>query len=132
MKNIFDLKHIKSVSVSILFDADKNLAGKIISNWSDNPAGSVCTSQIILFKDYDCLERKKHKLNSKFLENVEMSNILIGKAGGYGYDKLSQSIESAISNNCVKYPKLGFGGAGLSVAREWFKENLNLDLVEVL
>ena len=43
-KNIYDCKHVKGVSAIALYKAGKP-AGKIICNWSDNPAGTVCTAQ---------------------------------------------------------------------------------------
>ena len=47
MKNIHDFKHVKSVTAIALLKNGKP-AGKIIANWSDNPAGSVCTACVML------------------------------------------------------------------------------------
>lgn len=130
-KNIFDYSQVKSVSVSILTDAEGDLQGKIISNWSNNPSGTVCTSQIILFKDFDNLKPKKVKTLIGNQE-LEFNQILIGKAGGYGYCKLSQSIASAIFDNCLEYPKTDFGSCGIEAVAKYFKTNFDLNLIEIL
>lgn len=77
MKTIYDYKHVKGVSaVALLKDGQR--AGKIVANWSDNPAGTVCTAAVILSID----------------GGEQVSGI--GKAGGYGYDKLSSAIYEAL------------------------------------
>jgi hypothetical protein len=135
-KNIFDYKHVKSVSVQLLIDIKTGeRVGKIISNWSDNPAGSVCTSQIILCNaETYGLKRKSSPVEGSSYVNYQL---LIGKAGGYGYDKLSSAICSAIHENCTDWPEvngkagLGFGGAGIGAVREWFN-HIGLELIEIL
>lgn len=134
MKNIFDYSHVKSVSVLAIFDKDKNLVGKIISNFSDNPNGSVCTSQVFLD---DCtkygLKAPKqipYSASATMLKGLTHSKPLIGRAGGYGYDKLSSAIYDAMREVLKEPPN--FAGCGLSRVQEYFKESLNLELVQVL
>lgn len=73
MKNIFDQKHVKGVRAYALLLNGK-LAGKVIANFSDNPAGSVCTADLIVWAGP--------------LKNSE-DNRKMERAGGYGYDKLA-------------------------------------------
>ena len=91
-KNIFDYSHVKSVSAIALLKAGKHV-GKIVANWSDNPNGSVCTAQVCLW-DGKISEQIKREKSS--LVNFELAVLMIGKAGGYGYDKLSSAIASAL------------------------------------
>lgn len=91
MKNIFDLKHVKAVSAVALLKGGE-LKGKIIANWSDNPAGSVCTAQVLLFDR----ETKKKRTVMLMDKETELSAIMIGKAGGYGYDKFSSAVYQAL------------------------------------
>lgn len=123
MKNIFDYKHVKQTSVIVLFDTKTNeLAGKIIANWSDNPMGTVCTAQVIIYGD----EKRGIKLKAN-------KHILIGKAGGYGYDKLSSAIASAINNNTTQDLRAKFSGAGIgSTECIKFFNALGLNLVSLL
>lgn len=133
MKNIFDYSHVKSVSVQILQDKKtKELKGKIVSNWSDNPNGSVCTSQVILWFDSSKIVQKVKCYESAMLKDCTFSAPLIGKAGGYGYDKLSSAIAEAFRNNCTKYPKIEFDGAGIGAVRNWFEENFEIELKEII
>lgn len=133
-RNIFDYKHVQSVSAYALTNDTGTIKGKIIANWSDNPAGSVCTAQVILYgiEDYECL---KVKTRTVYLmdEKTELPVILIGKAGGYGYDKLSSAIASAISDNCSENPYCNFAGVGMcGGVDKWFKEHLNLNIVSII
>lgn len=132
-KNIFDYSHVKSVKAYILTDDANNMMGKIIANFSDNPAGSVCTAQIIIWSDSNFgLKPKIKHYTSEFLKGQTFNAPLIGKAGGYGYDKFSSAVASAIRNNCTEYPAIDFDGAGDGKVREWFKQHLNLNLVSVI
>jgi len=131
-KSIFDYKHIKSVSVCILTDSKGEYQGKILSNYSDNPNGSVCTSQIILYGEYEKYPNIKPKVSKIPTFDLPISKPLIGKAGGGGYDKLSASIADAITTNCDIYPKVTFGGCGIGSVAKWFKENLNLQLIQIV
>ena len=77
MKPAFDLKHTKMVSTIALLRGGK-YCGRIVANYSDNPNGSVCTATVQLFDPH-------------FLSGT-------GKAGGYGYDKMSAAVRNALSN----------------------------------
>ena len=82
MKTAYDLSHVKSVTaVALTFEGA--YAGRIVANWSDNPMGSVCTATVSIwagpFKD---LPKKT------------------AKAGGYGYDKLSQALSEVFGGDC--------------------------------
>ena len=93
MKNIFDYKHVKHVSAVCLLNAKTGeYCGRIVANWSDNPAGSVCAAQVMIFGNEPSKEIKAVvEANQK-----AMAGPHIGKAGGYGYDKLSQAIWASL------------------------------------
>ena len=113
---VFDMKHVKSVSaVAILYEGKP--AGRIIANWSDNPNGSVCTAMVGVWSG----------------PLGEMPKAL-GRAGGYGYDKLSAAISIAINKVIAEDPdKIAptFEGCGMSVVRNWF-EQFGYELFEVI
>ena len=77
MKQVNDLKHVKGTTATALLFNGKP-AGRIIANWSDNPNGSVCTASVIIF--------------AGSLEGLGLDYTITGRAGGYGYDKLSQAV----------------------------------------
>ena len=93
-RNIYDYKMVKGVSAIALLKAGKPV-GKIVANWSDNPAGSVCTAQVMLWDGPISEQIKKRQVKTDFL-NCELSVVMIGKADGYGYDKLSAAISAAL------------------------------------
>lgn len=93
-KNIFDYQHVKSVSAVCLLKDGKQV-GRIVANWSDNPNGSVCTAQVCLWDGVLSEQIKKRHVKTDFLD-CELSVVMIGKAGGYGYDKLSSAIYEAL------------------------------------
>lgn len=132
MKNIFDYSHVKSVSVSVLLDNKGEIAGKIIANFSDNPNGSVCTAQVIIYKLPKTIKPKIKKYNTEFLEDSTFESPFIGKAGGYGYDKLSSAIAIAIRDNTTECPSIDFDGCGESKTIAWFKEHMNLNLHKII
>lgn len=107
MKNIFDMKHVKMVKAICLLKDGKE-AGKIIGHWSDNPNGSVCTAQVILWND-DRVKKVKEKIGESV---CEFDAVMIGSAGGYGYDKFSAAIESALrKGDMLEHIKVK-GGSG--------------------
>lgn len=133
MKNIFDYSHIKSVSALVLIDKDsKELRGKIICNWSDNPNGSVCTSQVFHYFESDKLIKKQGEYKTEFLKGKKFDSPLIGKASGYGYDKLSSAIGSAIYNNTTERPIIDFKGVGLSGVEKWYDRHFNIEVIQVI
>jgi hypothetical protein len=85
MKTIFDFKNVKgTTAVCLLNKKTGKFCGRVIANWSDNPNGTVCTAQVILFNNAPTARSKDDFVNSR------------GKARGYGYDKLSAAIYSAL------------------------------------
>ena len=70
-----DCKHVRSVTAVALI-RDGEVKGKVIANWSDNPAGTVCTATVWC------------EVNGTWFCGT-------GTAGGYGYDKLSAAIYDA-------------------------------------
>jgi len=128
MKNIFDYKHVKSVRVYILQDKTTcGIRGKIISNWSDNPNGSVCTTQII---SYDHFESIIESSDGRKCYPLLLENPSIGRAGGYGYDKES----TALSETLMKQGfSARFAGAGIESkqCKEFF-DKYNLEIISIL
>ena len=124
-KNIYDYSHVKGVSYACLSHHASTrpggFAGRIVANWSDNPAGSVCTAQVSIWEGpLACIPNT------------------IGRAGGYGYDKLSAAIQSAItrakegkglgkpdtSEQAASLAGLNvphFADMGFSEVRKWFE-----------
>lgn len=111
-KSAFDCKHVKSVSAAALLH-NGQFAGKIIADWSDNPAGSTCRATVIVF--------------SGPLRWLPKST---GSAGGYGYDKLSAAIDDAMHRGFANMDKderpkaftlPDLHGRGMGAVSEWFK-----------
>jgi len=99
---VFDLKHVKSVSaIAILYEGKPS--GRIIANWSDNPNGSVCTAMVGVWSG----------------PLGEMPKA-VGRAGGYGYDKISSAKIA---------PR--FSGCGMTEVRKWF-EQFGYELFEII
>jgi len=106
------MKHTKSVSVIVLLYEGKQ-AGSIISNWSDNPNGSVCTTTVTIYEGPLEITRKETiDLMGKQTELVSPWNT--AKAGGYGYCKFSQSVGEAIGQTQLN-------GCGEGAVRELFE-----------
>jgi len=74
MKTAFEMTHANRTSVYVLLNDKKEYAGRIVANWSNNPAGTVCTATVQIFD----------------------KGTATGRAGGYGYDKLSAAIYEAL------------------------------------
>lgn len=115
MKNAFDGKHVKGVSAIALLWEGKE-AGKIIANWSDNPAGSVCTATVSVWAG---------SLKDSF--NYEKNT---ARARGYGYDKLASCLERILqptkeNNEGREY----FGGK--SSAFDWLRAK-GYQVIEVI
>ena len=93
MKNIFDYKHVKSTTAVCLLNAKTGeYCGRIVANWSDNPSGSVCTAQVMIFGNEPSEEIKATvDANQRACKGP-----FIGKAGGYGYDKFSAAIYQSL------------------------------------
>jgi len=80
-KNIFDYKHVAGTTAICLLK-DGEYAGRIVGNWSDNPAGTVATFTVMLVGAGP---------DGAYIHGT-------GKAGGYGYDKRSSAIYEALRN----------------------------------
>jgi len=128
MKNIFDYKHVKSVSVYILQDKTTNeIRGKIISNYSDNPNGSVCTTQII---SYDHRETVIKTSDDRRVYPLVLENPSIGRAGGYGYDKESSALSQALMKQGFS---VRFSGSGIESKQcQEFFDKYNLEIISIL
>lgn len=98
MKTVTDFAHVANTTAkALIFDGKP--AGRIIANWSDNPAGSVCSASVIIWGGP--LAGVKHPKTGK-----ELNYTNIGKAGGYGYDKLSQAVWQCLTNAGVQTEKV--------------------------
>lgn len=87
MKSIFDYKHVKGTTAICLLNAKTNeYCGRIVANWSDNPAGSVCSAAVLLYGNSPIKLPETGAIDCGECVNR------IGTAGSYGYDKLSQAI----------------------------------------
>jgi hypothetical protein len=90
MKTIKEFKHVAGTTAkAILFEGKP--AGRLIANYSDNPNGTVCTASVIIWAGP--LKEAKHPKTGK---QFDYGNT--GKAGGYGYDKLSQAVWQCFEN----------------------------------
>lgn len=120
-KNIFDYSHVKSVTAWALIDTITNKpAGKVIANWSDNPNGSTCTAQVFIdnAESRGLTPKTYHFQNS--LCDMVLDKPAIGKAGGYGYCKLSSAISEAF-NNGFENANTNFAGVGEGAVREYLE-----------
>lgn len=94
-RTAYDLAHVKSVTaVALMFEGKQ--AGKIVANWSDNPAGSVCTATVSIW-DGPLKELPKSTAS----------------AGGYGYDKLSACLSELLD---------GCPDSGRSSCYQWLEK----------
>lgn len=95
-RKFFELKHISRVSVYVLFK-DGKPAGKILANFSDNSRGmgDVCKAFVALYGVHDA-------------EGYDFQGV--GKAGGYGYDKFSAAVCSALYGCPIKIDVVSGGG----------------------
>lgn len=90
MKRINEFKHVQGTTAKALIYEGKP-AGRVIANWSDNPNGAVCTASVIIWGG-PLGSSKNEKTGAQFNYNN------LGKAGGYGYDKLSQAVWQCFNN----------------------------------
>lgn len=89
-KTVKEMKHVAGTTAKALI-YDGKPAGRIIANWSDNPSGTVCSASVIIWGG-PLADAKNEKTGRSF----DYGNI--GKAGGYGYDKLSQAVWQCFQN----------------------------------
>lgn len=109
-KNVFDLKHVKGVSAICLLKNGKYV-GRIVANWSDNPYGSVCTAQVMLWDGELSEKVKQRHIKTEFFD-CDMPVTMIGRARGYGYDKLSAAISKALDKGGLREFLPVKGGTG--------------------
>lgn len=101
-KDAFDGRHVKSVTAwALMFEGEH--AGRIVANWSDNPAGSVCTATVHLWGG-----------------PLEYLPSMSGKAGGYGYCKFSAAVYDAL-HRASDVGQISMSGAGESAVIDWFE-----------
>jgi len=93
-KLISDFKNVKNVTAKAILLNGKP-AGRLIANWSDNPNGTVCSASVIIWSG-ELANAKNDKTGAEF------NYCNIGKAGGYGYDKLSQAVWQCFNNVGIK------------------------------
>ena len=87
MKRVTDMKGPQHTTAwALLFNG--KFAGKLIANWSDN---RNCTGSVLIWAG---------PLDMK--ENKGFDFSIIGRAGGYGYDKLSQVVWQCFEKSGVK------------------------------
>ena len=97
MKRVFEMQGPKSVTAwALLFEGKP--AGKVIANWSNNRGGTVCSASVYIYRGP--LDLKEQKGKFKF----DFGNV--GKAGGYGYDKMSQAIWQCFNNAGIETKKV--------------------------
>lgn len=113
-RTAYDMKGPKSTTAIVLLKGGK-LAGRIVANWSDNPMGTVCTATLNLYVPiYTPMDDYTHGT---------------GRAGGYGYDKLSSAIYAAYKEATGKYPEGFSGGDGRHRA---LFESFGFEFIQVL
>lgn len=109
MKTAYDLNHVKSVKAwALLFNGEE--AGRMVANYSDNPAGSVCTATVSAWKG-----------------PLKDRQGMTGKARGYGYGKLSSAVFQALRKGGIDTKN----GDGSENTRQEF-ELLGYQVIEVL
>lgn len=103
MKSAFDCSHVKSVrAYAVLLNGTP--AGRVVANWSDNPAGSVCTVTVGIWDG----------------ELKGMPSVT-ARAKGFGYCKFSAAFESAIQSAGVEIHDVH--GAGESEVEKWLESH---------
>lgn len=116
MKRVTEMKGPQATTAWALLYNGKP-AGKLIANWSDNRAGSVCSASVIIWGG---------PLDMK--ENKGFDFSIVGKAGGYGYDKLSQAVWQCFKKSGIDVKVVSPGNGQ---TREEFEE-WGYEVVEVL
>lgn len=97
MKNVIEMKGPKYTTAwALLFNGIP--AGKLIANWSDNPNGTVCSATVYIWAGPLDLKTQTGK------KKLDFGNI--GKAAGYGYDKLSQAVWQCLDNAGIEPKKV--------------------------
>ncbi len=112
MKEAYDYKHVQGVNAWAIVH-EGSLAGRLVANWSDNPAGRVCTVTLTFWAGpMHCLPR------------------MTGNAGGGGYCKLSAAYHDAFHREDIHksddlemfYPRR-VAGAGEGAMRQHLRDH---------
>lgn len=129
-KSIYDFAAVKSVRAWVLVHPSEPLrrAGTFIAHYSD---GGTCTVQLYL----DLSLIKPDDLQTLGLTVGDSGSWVTfkGKAGGYGYDKLSGALVDALRNGGV--PHTGYSAFGLEHANgetRRFFERLGFTVLEAI
>ena len=110
MKSAFEMNNVKSVRAwAVTFNGE--MSGRIVANYSDNPNGSVCTATVGFWGG-----------------PLKDTNASTGRAGGYGYDKFSAAVSSALNKIGVKNDVDGRGASSVKA----LLENLGYSVLEVI
>jgi hypothetical protein len=89
MKRVHEMKGPQSTTAwALLFNGKP--AGKMVANWSNNSNGTVCSASVYIYNGPLDLKQQTSKYK------LDFGNI--GKAGGSGYDKLSQAVYQCFLN----------------------------------
>jgi hypothetical protein len=97
MKRITDLKGPQNTTAWALLYNGKP-AGKLIANWSNNRAGTVCSASVYIYSGPLDLKDQTGDFKLDFGT--------VGKAGGYGYDKLSQAVYQCFEKAGIETKKV--------------------------
>jgi hypothetical protein len=87
MKHVTEMKGPKNTTAWALMFEGK-FAGKLIANWSDNNA---CSCSVLIWAG---------PLDLKETKGFDYG--IVGKAGGYGYDKLSQAVWQVFNKSGIE------------------------------
>lgn len=88
MKRVFEMDGPQHTTAwALLWDGKP--AGKLIANWSKNRNGTVCSASVYIYNG---------PLDMKQAPDIPLDFSNVGKAGGYGYDKLSQAVWQCLKN----------------------------------
>ena len=90
MKTVPELKFCSGTTAWALLYQGK-YAGKVIANWSDNPAGATCSASVVIW-------------DGPLEPNEQLSYSNVGRSQGYGYDKLDSSIRKCLFAAGVDIP----------------------------
>lgn len=138
-RSAFDCKHVKSVRAWALFhpdasqdpnarDAAARYAGKVVADYSDNPAGSVVTCTVVVW--HGPLARMREAYEEKRGGGCRVvENPMTGRAGGGGYCKFSAAFHGAV--RMVDPSAKDLSGRGEPVCRAYL-ESHGYTVVEVV
>jgi hypothetical protein len=108
-RTAYDCRHAKSVLAWGLLH-DGKMAGRLVADYSDNPAGSVCTLTLSVWEGP--------------LKDLPVSTPRTARTGGYGYCKASAAFAHIVGDHKLH-------SAGMSTVRSWL-EDRGYDVVDVL